>query len=307
MNVNKLLLAASCVFLMQTANCAYLGKSVPEVTDSEFEALYRKDLALLASDEFQGRLPGSPGGEKTVNFLVESFKSMGLEPGNNGSYLQEVKLKANLPTTESNTIISTESSTLELEPLTHLLANITGEARKLKLLNKELLFVGFGAVSPADDWDDYTGVDLEDKIAIILRSDPGFASGDTTIFKGSYGGKHSFFSTKYDLAETHGAAGAIIIIDSTLSTSSYSWKQRRGLFASGDNILDDGQVDTSAILLNAMVDLDIGKELLKLAGYDYDSLLVAAYTPGFQAFELGLRLSNNMHTLFFCCIGSIII
>ena len=293
MNANKLLLAFCSVFLLLTASCAYLGNSVPEVTDSEFATLYRKDLAKLSSDDFEGRLPGTPGGEKTVNYLVESFKSMGLEPGNHGSYLQEVKLIANLPMTKTNTTISSKNSSLELKPLTHMLSTVTGEAGYLEFLDKELVFVGFGAVAPDYDWDDYDGVDVEGKIVVILRSDPGFASGDTTFFNGSDGGTHNSFSTKYALAGSHGAAGAIVIIDPKLSKSTYTWQQRKGLYTAGKNILDDGTIDTSAALLNAMIDIDIGKEMLKLAGYDYDSLLVAAYTRGFQSIDLELKLNGE--------------
>ena len=293
MNANKQFLATGYIFLMLTVSCAYMGTSVPKVTDGNFESMFRKDLAILSSDNFQGRHPASSGGEKTVKFLVESFKSMGLEPGNNGSYLQEVKLEVSMPTTESITIISSKGSTLELEPLIHILPNISGEANSLKFLNKELVFVGFGVLSAEYDWDDYAGVDVQDKIVVILREDPGIASGDTTIFNSGDGKMHNFFSTKYHLAESNGAVGAIIIIDSTLSSSNYSWEQRSGFFSLGSNFLDDGEIDTSANLFNALIDLDKGKELLKMAGYDYDSLLVAAYTHGFRALDLGLKLSGE--------------
>ena len=195
MDSNKLLLAFGSVLLLLTTSCTYLGNSVPEVTDSEFASMYRKDLATLASDEFQGRRPGTPGGDKTVNYLVDKFKSIGLEPGNNGSYLQEVKLIGNMPTTTANTIISTASSMLELEPIKDILSSVTGEDGYLELDDRELVFVGFGAVAPDYDWDDYAGVSLEGKIAIILRSDPGNASGDSTYFNGSDGGTHGFFTT----------------------------------------------------------------------------------------------------------------
>ena len=80
------------VFSLSLSGCAYRQIMVPEVVDSEFAAAYRNDLKTLASDEFQGRKPGTPGGKMTQEYLISSFKSIGLEPGNNGSYLQEVKL-----------------------------------------------------------------------------------------------------------------------------------------------------------------------------------------------------------------------
>ena len=293
MDLNKLLLAFSSVLLLLTASCAYMGNSVPEVTDSEFAASYRKDLAILASDEFEGRRPGTPGGEKTIKYLVESFKTMGLEPGNSGSYLQEVKLKGTKPTTESNTIIRSNSSTLELEPHAHLLSSIRGGKENLELLEKELVFLGFGIVAPEYGWDDYAGVDVNDKILIILIGNPSFVSGDTTIFTGPDGVKHGFFSTKINLAKSRGAAGLIMIVDSTLSRSGFNWKRAKGFNDRGRNELDEGRVDTSETLLTATMELGISKELIKLAGHDYDSLLVAAYTRGFRSLDLGLKLSGK--------------
>jgi len=293
MSTNKLLLTFCGVFLMLTANCAYFGNSVPEVTGSDFVTMYRKDLATLSSDDYEGRRPGTPGGEKTINYLVDSFKSMGLEPGNNRSYLQEVKLKTKIPTTETNTIISSMTSTLELEPFIDILPRVTGETEYLELLDKELVFVGFGAVAPAYDWDDYAGVDLEGKIAVILRSDHGLVSGDTTIFNRSDGVNHGSFTTKFRLAGTHGASGAIVIADAKLSNSPFRWEQLRGFITAGRSSLDDGTIDTSAALMNAYLDLEPGKEMLKLAGYDYDSLVVKASSRDFRAFDLGLKLNGK--------------
>ncbi len=49
-------------------------------------------LRMLASDEFEGRKPGTPGEEKTVAYLVEQFRKLGLKPGNGESFLQQVPM-----------------------------------------------------------------------------------------------------------------------------------------------------------------------------------------------------------------------
>ena len=56
------------------------------------EAEYRRHVETLASDEFGGRAPGSPGEELTVDYLVKHFENLGLEPGNGDSYTQDVPL-----------------------------------------------------------------------------------------------------------------------------------------------------------------------------------------------------------------------
>ena len=53
---------------------------------------YRAHVATLASDEFGGRGPASPGEELTVDYLVNAFRKLGLQPGNGSSYIQEVPL-----------------------------------------------------------------------------------------------------------------------------------------------------------------------------------------------------------------------
>ncbi|MCH7620135.1 MAG: M28 family peptidase [Candidatus Marinimicrobia bacterium] len=293
MKVRKFHLKALYLIPILAAGCAQFSIKVPEVTDSDFEASYRNDLMTLASDEFQGRRPGTPGGEKTIDYLVESFKAMGVEPGNNGSYLQEVKLKSSktLPTT--NTIVVSDNDSLTLEPLTHIIASVIGEESILVLLDNELVFVGYGAVSEDDEWDDYSELDVEGKVVVMLRNHPGFASEDTTFFQTPAAARNWLFSVKFNNAKTNGALGAIVIIDTALSTSKSKWERFAQRSKRGSSSLADAVVDTSKMKLQAMIDLGVGKELLALAGYDYDSLKVAAFTPGFKGFDLGLRISGE--------------
>ena len=85
MRVRRLKLKAFYLIPLLAAGCAQFSITVPEITDDDFAASYRNDLKTLSSDEFQGRRPGTPGGQMTIDYLVESFKAMGVEPGNNGS------------------------------------------------------------------------------------------------------------------------------------------------------------------------------------------------------------------------------
>lgn len=293
MRVSEIQLKALYLIPMLAAGCAQFSITVPEVTDADFVASYRNDLMTLASDEFQGRRPGTPGGEKTIDYLVESFKAMGVEPGNNGSYLQEVKLKSSKTSPTTNTIVHSDSDTLTLEPFTHIIASVKGEESTLELIDNELVFVGYGAVSEDDEWDDYSELDVEGKVVVMLRNHPGFASDDTTFFQTPEAVRNWLFSVKYNNAKTNGALGAIVIIDTALSKRKSKWERFVKRSARGSNSLADGAVDTSTMKLQSMIELGVGKELMALAGYDYDSLVVAALTPGFKGFDLGLRISGE--------------
>src|SRR5580700_5350001 len=51
------------------------------------------EIKTLSSDDFEGRKPGSPGEEKTVSWIEQQFRQMGLKPGNpDGTYIQKVPL-----------------------------------------------------------------------------------------------------------------------------------------------------------------------------------------------------------------------
>src|SRR5262245_47323816 len=73
--------------LIGTVLCS--GVSADTVEPKRLSEIVR----VLASEEFEGRAPGTAGETKTVDYLVESFRSLGLEPGGaNGSWTQEVPL-----------------------------------------------------------------------------------------------------------------------------------------------------------------------------------------------------------------------
>jgi Zn-dependent M28 family amino/carboxypeptidase len=113
------------------------------------------------------------------------------------------------------------------------------------------------------------------------------------MFNGSRNTNYGYFHIKYGTAQSRGASGAIVIIDSSLSNSSYTWVQRLNFAAAGQTSLASDEPDTSEQFLTAMINLEKGKELVALAGYNYDSLKVEAYSRDFNAFDLGLVISGD--------------
>ena len=66
-------------------------RTAPPSTDID-ETLVRNDIRILASDDYAGRRPGTAGEEKTIAFLTDQFKKLGLKPGNGESYVQQVPM-----------------------------------------------------------------------------------------------------------------------------------------------------------------------------------------------------------------------
>src|ERR1700684_3352465 len=78
------------------------------------ETAFCDRVRVLASDDFAGRKPGTPGEEKTVAYLVEQFRKLGLKPGNGESFLQAVPMTENLPGTDASLSVAGEKGTLTL-------------------------------------------------------------------------------------------------------------------------------------------------------------------------------------------------
>src|SRR3981189_71924 len=76
--------------------CAGAGRKLPPPSTDIDETVFRNHVRVLASDDFEGRKPGTPGEEKTVAYLVEQFRKLGLKPGNGESFLQQVPMLESL-------------------------------------------------------------------------------------------------------------------------------------------------------------------------------------------------------------------
>ena len=74
-----------------------------------------------------------------------------------------------------------------------------------------MVFVGHGVTAPEYGWDDYAGIDMRGKTAVILVNDPGFATGDATLFRGRAMTYYGRWTYKFEEAARRGATGAIIV------------------------------------------------------------------------------------------------
>src|ERR1700675_2945765 len=77
--------------LWMLPGCTAAPPKEPPSTDID-DAAYADHVRMLSSDEFLGRKPGTPGEDKTVAYLVERFRKLGLKPGNGASFVQQVPL-----------------------------------------------------------------------------------------------------------------------------------------------------------------------------------------------------------------------
>lgn len=175
-------------------------------------------VGKLASDEFEGRAPGTRGEDLTVEYLVEQFKAVGAAPGNpNGSYIQRVPLVGYRTTPKIDLTVNGASVSLRfLEDFVHDYPRLTP---RVEVDSSEVVFAGYGITAPQFGWDDYKNVDVRGKLVLVLSGEPSkLIEGDEkkvdpTFFKGVVRTYYSTRQFKYEQARRRGAAGVLIIYD----------------------------------------------------------------------------------------------
>lgn len=198
--------------------------TMPVVVDNfidVYESINTDDLKthikILASDEFEGRLPTTIGEQKTLDYLVNAFKKMGYAPGNGDSYLQPVEL-IEMTAAPDMTMTIGENKFVYKEGM---MASTQREQAKVELKNSELVFVGYGVNAPEYDWNDYQGLDVKGKTVVILVNDPGFENPQGDKFQGKTMTYYGRWTYKYEEASRQGAAAAIIVHETI--PASYGW------------------------------------------------------------------------------------
>ncbi|HEV8692994.1 MAG TPA: hypothetical protein VGQ93_02240, partial [Lysobacter sp.] len=118
-------------------------------------------VRTLASDEFEGRAPGTPGEAKTVAFLTEAFRSLGLQPGGeNGGWTQTVPLVRTQIGKPATLNVTAAGKTRELVLGRDLYLNTVRNVDRISMCKAPLVFVGYGVTAPERQWDDFKAVDL---------------------------------------------------------------------------------------------------------------------------------------------------
>jgi len=249
------------------------------------------DIAVLASDEFEGRGPASKGEELTLQFLKEEFEKLGLEPGNGDSYFQEVPLMELTVNTGTGLLIWGDKTTTRLIYGEEYIAGTKRMVERISLDRSDMVFAGYGIVAPEYGWNDYEGLDVRGKTVVLLVNDPGYATGDSTLFNGRAMTYYGRWTYKREEAARQGAEGAFVIHET--GPAGYPWEvigrwNRHGF----DLVAEEGEISYCAI--EGWLNVEVVRELLGQAGEDFDALKTLAATRDFQPVPLNLRVSLTL-------------
>ncbi len=248
-------------------------------------------IEILASDEFQGRMPFTTGEEKTVGYLVQEFENMGLKPGNNGQFTQEVPLVEinSVPGGPAN--IQGNGQQLELTYLDDFVGLTRQVTDEVTVEESELIFAGYGIVAPEYQWDDYQGLDVEGKTVVVMVNDPGYGTEDSEFFKGNTMTYYGRWTYKYEEAARQGAAGILIVHDD--GPAGYPWAVVRAGWSGPNQYLLAEDNNSSRCKVEGWITQDIALRLLEMAGQPAE-IMQQASDSSFTAVPLNLTFNVNL-------------
>lgn len=250
------------------------------------QATIGKHLERLSSDEFMGRMPFTEGEVKTVNYLKDEFSKLGLEPGNGKSFYQDVPLIEITSSVSDKMIISGRNGDFNLSYFDDFVASTTNPLEEVNLKNSELVFAGYGIVAPEYGWNDYEGIDWKGKTAVVLVNDPGFKSGDSTLFKGNEMTYYGRWTYKYEEAGRQGAAGVIIIHETI--PASYGWNVIQSSNTGPQLNLSS---NTPVTDIQGWITYDSANKLFEASNTEIKDYKKLAGNKDFRPVPLGLRAS----------------
>jgi Zn-dependent M28 family amino/carboxypeptidase len=240
-------------------------------------------VRVLSSDEFGGRAPGSPGEEKTVAYLTEAFRSMGLAPGNSdGTFVQQVPLLGITATDESHLSLVRGRDEQELAAGLGYVA-WTKRVVDEVTLDAELVFVGYGVVAPEYDWDDYKDIDVAGKVLVMLVNDPPLDD----AFGGNAMTYYGRWTYKFEIAAAKGAAGAFVVHETV--PAGYPWEVVGGSWSGESFDLQTPDNNMSRVAVEGWFSSDVAHALFEQAGFDFAEQKRAAAERSFRPVALGTR------------------
>ncbi|HEX8938323.1 MAG TPA: M28 family metallopeptidase [Sphingomicrobium sp.] len=250
----------------------------------------------ISSDAFEGRGVNTRAEVKTVDYIIDQFRSAGLQPGGdlvNGQrkWTQDVPLLQSDFTADPVVTVQTAAGPLSLTQGNEISVRppLTGQ-QQLNLASAPLVFVGYGVSAPERNWDDFKGQDVRGKVLVVLVNDPDFEGGE-----GDFGGRamtyYGRWTYKYEEAARRGAAGVMIVHET--APASYGWATVKN---SNTNAQFDIVRQNPAAVhtpFETWIQRDVAVQLFRNAGLDFEQAKQAAKRRNFQPIDLKSSVSAS--------------
>lgn len=254
-------------------------------------------VKTLTLPVFEGRAPGTKGEDVTIGYLIGRLQAIGLEPaGPDGQWTQDVPLLHTQLASGAPLQIALGSKQLDWRLGQQYYASTLRPDDRATISSAPMVFVGYGVSAPERDWDDFKGIDLKGKIAVMLVNDPDFEATSADKVAGKFGGKamtyYGRWTYKYEEAARRGAFGALIVHDTP--GAGYGWSVVNA--PGGENYgLVVPAAKVTSLALQGWIEGSAATALFADAGLDLAKLRVAARSASFKPVELkGARLSADI-------------
>ena len=247
-------------------------------------------VRYLASDELEGRGPGTKGGQLAAEYMAKQFALAGARPaGDQGSFFQKIPFIAVHTEVDktSFTFIPAKGAPIHLKyEEDYLVKNETGTA--MVDIDAPIVFVGYGIHAPEYQWNDYAGLDVKGKVLLVIVNEP--PSGDENFFKGRTLTYYGRWTYKFEEAARRGALGVLIIHRTDLA--SYGFEVLVNSEAAETSYLRNDPLST--LKAASWIQIDTARKLFAAAGMNVDREIEAAGKRGFKAVQLPIRLQAHI-------------
>lgn len=272
------------------ASASLMAQAPPYGAQIQEESL-RAHLAFLADDLLEGRGTGQRGAELTVRYLEAQLQALGLKPPQGSSYRQPVSLLG-LRTQVARSVLSFQGRNACLTPkFGSEIVFGAGRAQAEQAFDAPVVFLGFGIDAPEHRWNDYKDADLRGKILLVMVNEPAPTAEEPDLFDGPNLSAYGRWTTKFEMAAKHGAAGVLLI--HTTPSATYGWSVVRPSWEAERFSLAKGPAGTG---LQGWITEEVARALVKQGGQDLDALRAKALSRGFRPVALDLTLKGQLHS-----------
>jgi Zn-dependent M28 family amino/carboxypeptidase len=248
---------------------------------------FTNHVKVLGSDEFEGRAPATPGGQKTAEYLANELKKLGVEPGApDGTYFQQVPIVES--SVDRTFVLSVPGNTYRY--MTDVVA-FSGTERPRVQVQGDIVFVGYGINAPELKWNDYEGANVRGKWVMIMVNDPPAPADEPALFGGNALTYYGRWTYKFEEAARQGAAGALLI--HTDASATYPWQVVQSSW-SGTQYSLPPQPGEPALGIKAWISNSAAVDLAKRGGRNLDTLREAASKRGFKAVTMNIRAAATL-------------
>ena len=288
--MNKLILPVITSILLVAACTgeSSLRRAADTITAEEL----RDYVQTLGSDDFMGRKPFTAGETLTVAYLATELEKIGFKPAFGDSWFQNVPMVEITSRVTGEVTVTAGSEKIRLTAPDDIAVESPSMKQLVELVDIPMIFCGFGIVAPEYGWNDYAGLDVKGKCAVVLVNDPGLYTGDTTLFRGREMTYYGRWTYKYEEAARQGAT-AILIVHETVGAG-YDYSIPRKSSISPGLYMEQGAGDTPPCPVTGWFSAEAAERIFGAAGHVVDSLRKKACAADFQGFPMGTAISMSM-------------